>query len=200
MDDNLKNTNPKDAIGCTKLPMHLWPETATAFGCLGLLDVALKYGRSNWREAGVRASIYYDACRRHLNAWFEGEDNDPDSGLPHLSHALACLAIIVDAKVAGKLKDDRMFPVFYRQMVSDLTPHVKRLMELHKDKNPKHWTISDANGSGQIFSKEDMDANSDNRRRELLEIFKLGAKVGYEHGPGDNVVESAFNKICGGED
>ena len=145
MDSNetMKDTNPKDAIGSNKLPLHLWPETATAMGCLGLLEGFCKYGRSNWRMAGVRASIYYDACRRHIGAWFEGEDNDPQSGLPHMSHALACLAIIVDAKACGKLKDDRMYPCNYRSTIDELTEHVIRLKKLHEGKNPKHWTIQD---------------------------------------------------------
>ena len=52
-----KDTNPKDAIGSGKVPMHLWPSTATAVGSIALLNGALKYGRSNWRVAGVRASI-----------------------------------------------------------------------------------------------------------------------------------------------
>jgi len=145
----MKNTNPKDAIGCNKLPLHLWPETATNLGCIALLDGMLKYGRANWREAGVRASIYYDACRRHLAAWFEGEEDDPQSGVPHLGHALACLAILVDAKVAGKLKDDRMYPTNFRQQVDELTKHVARLKALHADKNPKHWTIQDGQRSGE---------------------------------------------------
>ncbi|KKL55932.1 hypothetical protein LCGC14_2250470 [marine sediment metagenome] len=87
-----KPTNPKDALGSNKVPLHLWPQTATILGAMGLLDGALKYGRSNWRAVGIRASIYYDAVDRHMSAWFEGEDNDPDSGLPHLAHALAGLA------------------------------------------------------------------------------------------------------------
>jgi hypothetical protein len=58
-----KDTNPKDAVGSDKLPLHLWPESATMYGCLGLLEGMSKYGRSNWRAAGVRASIYYDACK-----------------------------------------------------------------------------------------------------------------------------------------
>lgn len=138
-----KPTNPKDAIGSSKLPLHLWPETATATGCLAFMEGALKYGRSNFREIGVRSSIYIDALHRHANAWFEGEDNDPDSGLPHLSHALACLAIIVDAQAAGKLQDDRQVKGGYRALVTSLTPHVKRLKELHADKSPKHYTIAD---------------------------------------------------------
>lgn len=139
-----KPTNPKDAIGSDKLPLHLWPETATALGALGLLDGAGKYGRSNFREIGVRASIYYDAARRHLNAWFEGEEADPDSSLPHLAHALACLAILVDAQAAGKLNDDRMVAGGYRKLVNELTPHVARLKALHADKSPKHYTIVDS--------------------------------------------------------
>ncbi|MGF6154008.1 dATP/dGTP diphosphohydrolase domain-containing protein [Pseudomonas fluorescens] len=137
-----KPTNPKDLIGSGKLPLHLWPVTATALGSLGLLDGMLKYGRSNFRAVGVRASIYYDAASRHLNAWFEGEVVDPDSGLPHLAHALACLAIIVDAEAAGKLNDDRMHPGGYRALINDLTPHVARLKEVHAGKNPQHYTIA----------------------------------------------------------
>ena len=143
-DPTLKPTNPKDVIGSDKLPLHLWPETATLYGCLGLLDGALKYGRANWRETGVRATIYVDALKRHANAWLEGEDFDPDSGVPHLAHALACLAILVDAEAAGKLNDDRAYPGGYRALVEELTPHVKRLKEKHADKAPRHWTIADA--------------------------------------------------------
>lgn len=138
-----KPTNPKDMIGSDKIPFHLWPETATALGSLGLLDGALKYGRANFRKIGVRMSIYIDALRRHANALFEGEDIDPDSGLPHESHALACLAIIVDARAAGKLTDDRQYQGGYRKLVNELTPHVKRLKQLHAGKSPKHYTILD---------------------------------------------------------
>lgn len=142
--ERLKPTNPKDAIGSDKLPIHLWPETATILGSLGLLDGMLKYGRANFREIGVRATIYVDACRRHLTAWFEGEDTDPDSGLPHLAHALACLAIMVDAQAAGKLNDDRQVAGGYRALVTQLTPHVSRLKALHSGKSPKHYTIADS--------------------------------------------------------
>lgn len=133
--------NPKDAIGAGKLPLHLWPTTATMMGGIGLLNGMLKYGRSNWRAAGVRASIYYDACHRHLDAWFEGEDIDPDDNVPHLAAALACIAIIVDAQAAGKLNDDRNVAGGYRKLRDQLSPLVAMLKEKHKDKNPKHYTL-----------------------------------------------------------
>lgn len=138
-----KLTNPKDMIGTDKLPLHLWPATATAMGCIGLLNGMLKYGRTNWRAAGIRASIYVDAAKRHLDAWFEGEEFDPDDGVPHLAAALACIAIIVDTQAAGKLNDDRAMEAGYRQLVAELTPHVARLKEHHADRNPKHYTIAD---------------------------------------------------------
>lgn len=148
MDTRSKALNPKDAIGSGKLPLHLWPTTATALGSLGLLDGMLKYGRSNFRVIGIRASIYVDAAKRHLDAWFEGEDVDPDSGLPHLAHALACMAILVDAQAAGTMADDRSCPGGYRKLVTELTPHVARLKAMHEGKDPKHYTIADGDKFG----------------------------------------------------
>lgn len=144
MSDELKASNPKDLIGSGKLPMHLWPKTATVLGALGLLDGMLKYGRVNWRAAGVRASVYYDALDRHLSKWFEGEDLDEDSGLPHEAHMLACIAILVDAKAAGRFVDDRQYRGDgFRKLLKEMTPHVERLKEKHKLKAPRHFTIAD---------------------------------------------------------
>lgn len=143
--DQLKETNPKDALGSDKMPLHLWPQTATMMGCMGLLNGMLKYGRNNYRALGVKSSIYYDACKRHLEAWFEGEEYDED-GVPNLGAALACLAIIVDAQAAGKLQDDRMYPGGYFKLKEELTPLVKVLKERHKDKDPHHYTCQDQKG------------------------------------------------------
>lgn len=135
--------NPKDSIGSDKLPLHLWPMTATAMGCVALLNGLLKYGRANWRASPVRASIYVDACQRHLAAWFEGEESDEEN-IPHLGSALACLAILADARAAGSLHDDRQFPGGYRALADELTPIVAALRERHAGNDPpKHWTISD---------------------------------------------------------
>lgn len=45
-----------------------------------------KYAAHNWRR-GYEWSKSYDALQRHLTAWWEREDNDPESGLSHLGHA-----------------------------------------------------------------------------------------------------------------
>lgn len=141
-----RSTNPKDAIGSTKLPLHLWPAEAAAMGCLGMLDGKGKYGRNNYIFGdGVLASIYVDAAKRHLDAWFAGEECAPDTGVPHLANALASIAIVVKAAAHGKLIDDRDFgaPEAYRALVNQLTPHVARIQALHANHRPRHFTISD---------------------------------------------------------
>jgi len=45
-----------------------------------------KYARLNYLN-GYDWSLSYDACQRHLHAFWSGEDLDPESGLPHLAHA-----------------------------------------------------------------------------------------------------------------
>jgi hypothetical protein len=89
------------------------------------------------------------SSRCSANAVMEGEDNDPDSGLPHEYHALACLAIIIDARATGKLIDDRNVapksaPQTYRDVVNEATAHVARLQEKHADRDPHHYTIQDS--------------------------------------------------------
>ena len=68
---------------------------------------AKKYGRFNWRIHTVSATVYYDAAWRHLSAWFEGEDIDPESGVSHLAHVMACMTILLDAEDKKKLNDNR---------------------------------------------------------------------------------------------
>jgi hypothetical protein len=77
-------------------------ELAVAHG-----EGAAKYGRHNWRAGDVLASTYFAAAQRHLVAWYEGEDIDPDSGLPHLVKAMASLAVLRDAQIQGRALDDR---------------------------------------------------------------------------------------------
>lgn len=55
----------------------------------GLVSVltygAKKYGDRNW-EKGMKWSRPYGAILRHLLAFWEGEEIDSESGLPHLDH------------------------------------------------------------------------------------------------------------------
>ena len=56
---------------------------------------AKKYGPDNWQKLDDFDNRYYAALRRHLNAWKQGEANDPESGMSHLSHALTNAVFLV---------------------------------------------------------------------------------------------------------
>ena len=56
-----------------------------------------KYAPDNWRTFQWDAASdreYWSAFLRHLLADSRGEKNDPESGLPHLAHAVCCLLIV----------------------------------------------------------------------------------------------------------
>lgn len=102
--------NPKTAIGVTKAPLHLVPPAAIHHCALAFADGAKKYGPYNWRDKTVSSSVYIGAMKRHIDAWWDGEDLSPDALVEHLGHVMACCAIILDAKSIGKLNDDRPTP------------------------------------------------------------------------------------------
>jgi len=105
--NNVKDSNPKDSVGIKKVPFSTVPAPVIAEIGLAMLEGARKYRRHNYRAIGVRASVYIDACMRHLTNWWEGESIDPDSGLSHLVKATACLVVLRDAQILDKMVDDR---------------------------------------------------------------------------------------------
>lgn len=125
-----KPTNPKDAAATTRLDLSLFPATARAYGALALTEGDLKYGGFNWRDAGVMASIYYAACGRHLDKWFNGEESDPTTGVPHLANAIACLAVLIDAVEKGNLNDDRPPAVDVAGLLARFEGNVAKLQQV----------------------------------------------------------------------
>ena len=66
---------------------------------------AKKYADRNW-ERGYEWSKSYDALQRHVNAFWSGEDIDPESGLPHLASAVFhCFALMEWGKTHPELDD-----------------------------------------------------------------------------------------------
>jgi len=56
---------------------------------------ANKYSVNNWQHVQDARNRYYDAAMRHLQAWFYGESNDPETGESHLAHAICCLMFLL---------------------------------------------------------------------------------------------------------
>ncbi len=82
---------------------------------------ASKYGDRNW-EKGIKFSRLYAAALRHLTAWFEGEDRDPETGLSHLAHAGCCVLFLLAFTIRGHGHfDDR--PKTVAQTVTSTYPY-----------------------------------------------------------------------------
>lgn len=67
---------------------------------------ANKYASHNWRK-GIEYSRLFDALQRHLWAWWDGEETDPDFGESHLDHAACCLMFLRELSQTRKDLDDR---------------------------------------------------------------------------------------------
>jgi len=67
---------------------------------------ARKYNERNW-EQGMAWGRPYAALMRHMLAWWEGEDRDPETGYSHLWHALCCVVFLVAFEERCIGTDDR---------------------------------------------------------------------------------------------
>ena len=86
--------------------MGLLPSAAITEVAKVLTFGASKYTAHNWR-GGFKYSRLYDASLRHMHAYIDGEDKDPESGLSHLSHATCCLLMLIEHDLKGYGDDDR---------------------------------------------------------------------------------------------
>lgn len=86
------------------IPTHALNEAARVFS-FG----ASKYGENNWRSdiSKYPWTRHYGSIMRHLTAWNDGEDLDPESGLSHLSHAMTQMMILLQVVKEAPQCDNR---------------------------------------------------------------------------------------------
>ena len=90
-----------------KVDISLVPLVATEAEARALMFGEKKYGRYNYTQ-GFETSRLVAACLRHVLAYQNGEDTDPESGLSHLGHAKACLSMLLHCDQLGTLRDNRL--------------------------------------------------------------------------------------------
>ena len=56
---------------------------------------AEKYAENNWQEVENAEDRYFAALMRHLSASRQGEMNDSESGLSHLSHVMCNVVFLL---------------------------------------------------------------------------------------------------------
>ena len=127
---SVKDTNPKDAVGVKKWRQYCTIPTTIIWELgVAMLEGARKYGRHNYRVAGVRASVYIDAAKGHIDQWWEGEDIDEESKLNHIIKAIASLAVLRDAMIQDKWVDDRPPKTDLDKLRADLQEAVDSIFE-----------------------------------------------------------------------
>lgn len=67
---------------------------------------AAKYDAHNWRQ-GIAWQRPLDAAMRHILAFNEGEDNDTETGLSHLAHAMCELMFVLEFQHTHPELDNR---------------------------------------------------------------------------------------------
>ena len=92
-----------------KLPLHLLSTEALNQTAAVLKFGAQKYAEHNWRK-GFAWSRPLSAAMRHITAFNNGEDKDPESGLSHLAHAACCIMFLLEFEKTHSELDDRWKP------------------------------------------------------------------------------------------
>ncbi len=89
-----------------KLPLNLLSTEALNQISAVLKFGAQKYAAHNWRK-GFAWSRPLAAAMRHITAFNNGEDKDPESGLSHLAHAGCCIMFLLEFEKTHQELDDR---------------------------------------------------------------------------------------------
>lgn len=89
-----------------KPPMALIPYFIVAEIAKVLDHGAKKYYPWNWAK-GMNWSRLIGAAERHIGAFKDGEDKDPETGISHLAHAGCCILFLLGYSLKQLGKDDR---------------------------------------------------------------------------------------------
>jgi len=140
---SVKDTNPKDAVGVRKAPISTVSHGVMAELGIAMLEGGRKYGRHNYRIKGVRASVYHDAAWRHLMSWWDfGQDIDPDSGLSHITKAIASLMVLRDAMMMNNWTDDRP-PPLPKELLALLNKMASELIDKYPDPKDPYTKVEE---------------------------------------------------------
>lgn len=143
----LKQSNPKDAVGVKKWRQFTTvPDTVICEVGVAMLEGARKYGRHNYRVAGVRASVYIDACRGHLVQWWEGEDIDDESKLSHITKAISSLVVLRDAMINDMWVDDRPPKANLDRLRAEMQKAVDDIFARIPEAKPAFTALDDVGG------------------------------------------------------
>lgn len=104
------NSGTKADVG--KAPYHLIAPELLAGVAKVLAFGASKYDERNW-ERGMEWSRVFSALQRHIWAWHEGEEADPETGFSHLDHVACNIMFLMAYEKRGLGIDNRPVSPFF---------------------------------------------------------------------------------------
>ena len=90
----------------TKPEMYLLPPLATLEVGKILTYGANKYSPDNWRKLDNLQNRYTSAAMRHMLAHMSGEENDKETGVSHLAHAICCLMFKLEDELLEESEEE----------------------------------------------------------------------------------------------
>lgn len=94
-----------------KAPLALLPFDSLEPVARVLKFGAEKYGRDNWRNMQPEdRDRLLSAALRHIGAVARGEDDDPETALPHLAHAVCSLLFLLAPAREAEMKEPELHP------------------------------------------------------------------------------------------
>lgn len=165
-----------------------WAEVLT-FG-------AKKYSDDNWRK-GLKYRGVLDSLERHLVAFKDGENLDPESRLSHLAHIMCNAGFLIEYLESHPELDDRFktekAAAVERATNGDVTskveinePEKKSINYLARhewEAEMKIRQVKETNG-GKLFSLAEMQVEGDRRRyfsKEFMKKYGIGTFEKLQH-------------------
>jgi len=102
--------DPKQSCAMKKLTFDTIPITLKLIAQKGCQSGADKYGPYNWlrlESDNMSMNTYLNAVERHLMLYRAGQDYTSDTNIHNLDSIICGLAVLRDAMIFGKVKDDR---------------------------------------------------------------------------------------------
>lgn len=129
-----------------------------------------KYSTLNWRR-GMDWSRCYDALQRHLNAFWAGEDDDPETGLSHLAHAGCCIMFLLWYTENRRENDDRFSTILFKEGRAEAEKKNPMIGVTFKDGKAILVNADDAKDSEPLFPSGNINLGWDRREEGDLSGF-----------------------------
>lgn len=157
----------QDKLRTDLLPVYVLEGIARVFtwGAKG-------YGDWNWRK-GIKLSRLYGATLRHVFAFWKGEDLDPESGLPHLDHALCSIIMLRENYRLRKDMDDRIEKI----ELTDEPGIVVLFDEATEREKMSAWKVSDISDRNRSWFRKAFEDEAARKKAQRDMVTKLMDRV-----------------------